>query len=67
MMMQLRRGSARSERHASDVWTPTSDHAVRELLDHLAQELAAEYVRLMKKAASAETDLDMARGREKGR
>lgn len=31
-------------------WTP----GVRELLDHIAQELALEYVRLMEQAAEAE-------------
>lgn len=31
------------------------DSAVRDLLDHIAVELAAEYVRLMEAAANAET------------
>jgi len=29
-------------------WNPATDPAVRELLDHLADELAKEYIRLMK-------------------
>jgi len=33
------------------VWTPESNPAVAELLDHLAEELAGEYVRLMEAAA----------------
>ena len=32
-------------------WNPTTNPAVRELLDHLADELAREYIRLMKQAA----------------
>jgi len=31
-------------------WKPATDPAVRELLDHLAEELAKEYIRLMKQA-----------------
>jgi hypothetical protein len=31
-------------------WNPATDPAVRELLDHLADELAKEYIRLMKQA-----------------
>lgn len=31
-------------------WNPATDPAVRELLDHLAEELAKEYIRLMKQA-----------------
>ena len=31
-------------------WNPTTNPAVRELLDHLADELAREYIRLMKQA-----------------
>ena len=34
-------------------WDAAGNPAVRELLDHLAAELAAEYVRLMKTAAAA--------------
>jgi hypothetical protein len=34
-------------------WDAASNSAVRALLDHLAAELAAEYVRLMKEAAAA--------------
>ncbi len=32
-------------------WNPTTNPVVRELLDHLADELAREYIRLMKQAA----------------
>ncbi len=31
-------------------WNPTTNPASRELLDHLADELAKEYIRLMKQA-----------------
>jgi len=34
-----------------DGWDPRSQPAVRELLDHLARELAAEYLRLTRDAA----------------
>lgn len=33
-------------------WSPVDNPAVRELLDHLADELAREYIRLMKQAAA---------------
>jgi len=32
-------------------WNPITNPAARELLDHLADELAKEYIRLMKQAA----------------
>lgn len=35
-------------------WSPAANPAMAELLDHLAKELAGEYVRLMEKAAEAE-------------
>jgi len=36
-------------------WTPANNPILRELLDHLAQELAAEYVRIItEKAAGAD-------------
>jgi hypothetical protein len=37
-------------------WTPESNRAVAELLDHLAEELAREYVRLMEAASRDELD-----------
>lgn len=39
-----------------DDWDPRSNESVRELLDHLAKELAEEYIRLMKEVASNEED-----------
>ncbi len=39
-------------------WNPTTNPAVRELLDHLADELAREYIRLMKQAAGNCADTD---------
>ncbi len=35
-------------------WSPAANPAVTALLDHLAEELAREYVRLMEKAANDE-------------
>ena len=35
-------------------WNPTNNPAARELLDHLADELAKEYIRLMKQAGEVE-------------
>ncbi len=37
-------------------WDPQRNVAVRELLDHLARELAEEYIRLMKQAATEEDE-----------
>lgn len=39
---------------ATSVRDPAADAAVTALLDHLAEELAQEYVRLMEKAARGE-------------
>ncbi len=45
-----------------DPWSPEANPAVVELLDHLAQELAQEYLRLMEMAAESEkTDRDLRR------
>jgi len=40
-------------------WTPESNLAVADLLDHLAEELAREYVRLMEAASSNELGCEM--------
>lgn len=37
-------------------WSPVDNPAVRELLDHLADELAREYIRLMKQAVAGTAD-----------
>lgn len=42
------------EPKATSVRDPAADAAVTALLDHLAEELAQEYVRLMEKAARDE-------------
>ena len=39
-------------------WNPTTNPAVRELLDHLADELAKEYIRLMKQAEKETPAID---------
>ena len=35
-------------------WSQQTNHAVRELLDHVAEELAKEYVRLLEASAEKE-------------
>ncbi len=39
-------------------WSPARDPAMAGLLDHLAEELAREYVRLMEEAAKNEGERD---------
>jgi len=39
-------------------WNPVTNPAVRELLDHLADELAKEYIRLMKQAGKETLAID---------
>ena len=39
-------------------WNPTTNPAARELLDHLADELAKEYIRLMKQAGKETLAID---------
>ena len=39
-------------------WNPATDPAVRELLDHLADELAKEYIRLMEQAEKETPAID---------
>ena len=39
-------------------WTFSRDPSVRALLDHVAEELAAEFVRLMKASVVAEADAE---------
>ena len=48
----VKRDSSSRERKGSQVQLHLDDPAVRELLDHLAEELAKEYISLMKEAAS---------------
>ncbi len=45
-------------------WSPAANLAVAEILDHLAKELAREYVRLMKKAAEDDGTRDHEPGQE---
>jgi hypothetical protein len=42
---------ARNPDDSDQGWNPITNPAARELLDHLADELAKEYIRLMKQAA----------------
>ena len=44
--------------------TPDSNHALTALLDHIAEELAREYVRLMKAAADDDGEGPVDPGRE---
>ncbi len=39
-------------------WNPATNPAARELLDHLADELAKEYIRLMKQAEKETPAID---------
>jgi hypothetical protein len=39
-------------------WSPITNPAARELLDHLADELAKEYIRLMKRAGKETPAMD---------
>ena len=39
-------------------WNPTTNPAARELLDHLADELAKEYIRLMKQTGKETSAID---------
>jgi len=48
------------------VWTPESNPAVAELLDHLAEELAREYVWLIEAAAMDERNVKCQPDREGG-
>jgi hypothetical protein len=41
----------------SEGWNPTTNPAMRELLDHLADELAREYIRLMKQATEVNPEM----------
>lgn len=47
-------------------WTPESNPAVASLLDHLAEELAREYIRLMEAAAMDGCNAKCHRDREEG-
>ena len=48
------RAKRRHEPAPQHDWDPRRNQAVMDLLDHLAQELAEEYVRLMKQALQEE-------------
>lgn len=50
--MSKSRSDREKRRSESRLDVRASDPAVRELLDHVAEELAKEYVRLMKQTAS---------------
>ncbi len=44
------------KRDVDQGWTPEANPALREMLDHLAKELAEEYVRLMKLTQQTKED-----------
>ena len=50
MMKPFRQENARSFAEISD-WSQRNNPAVREMLEHIAEELAKEYVRLMEASA----------------
>ncbi len=47
-------------------WSISTNPAVAELLNHIAEELAREYVRLMKKTAEEDASRDGEPGRQEG-
>lgn len=51
----------------ASAWDPGTDPAVASLLDHLAEELALEYVRLMEEAARRHDASDCESQREEGK
>lgn len=54
-MSRYHRRSVRLHDVAEPALSPANDPAVRDLLDHVAEELAKEYVRLMKEASLTAT------------
>ena len=50
-------------REPDDRWVFSLDPAIRALLDHVAEELAAEFVRLMKASGVRETDAEPKEGK----
>ena len=52
----MKRDSSSSKRKSSQAELHLDDPAVRELLDHLAEELAKEYLSLMKASAGKPND-----------
>jgi hypothetical protein len=57
-------GHQPSREPEADEWTFRLNPAVRALLDHLAEELAAEFVRLMRASVAQQSE---AEPKEKGR
>jgi hypothetical protein len=49
--MSSRAAAPPMELHPDPAWSPAANPAVAALLDHLAEELAREYIRLMEQAA----------------
>ena len=54
----LERGEQVEGRDGDDGWAFSRDPSVRALLDHVAEELAAEFVRLMRASVSPATDAE---------
>ncbi len=59
-------GASREDQRAERAWDPDENPALAQLLDHIAEELAREYVRLMEAAAKedATSGRDNHRGEE---
>lgn len=51
-------GGEKSEGAGSAEWSASANPALRAVLDHIAEELAAEFVRLMKASVVPETDAE---------
>lgn len=53
-----RAGGEKSEGASTAEWSVSGNPAIRAVLDHIAEELAAEFVRLMKASVVPETDTE---------
>lgn len=65
--MRSKSAEKRKESQGDLALDPRTNSAVRELLDHIARELAEEYVRLMKAAAEGGGQLMVAEEKEEYR
>ena len=66
MLQHTPNGASQERQRAERAWDPDENPALAKLLDHIAEELAREYVRLMEAAAKedATSGRDNHRGEE---
>ncbi len=57
-------GASREDKRAERAWDPDENPALAQLLDHIGEELACEYVRLME--AAAKEDVTSGRDNHRG-